>query len=436
MPRTVQEVAYDSVWTLAFEAFLVITVTTSFLMLGRELGPEGYGEYVGLFALLTPISAVGSAAALSTLQATFQGNRPVDEALSRFLVFVVAGGAIATVISVIVAPLILETLSMTAIISVSVSELILLPAVRVVAAGIRALKGVPASVRVELSALGLRFVALVALFATDSLTVSRLGIGWVLATANVLVWLLAVTLPSRGVHLRIRRTSARDIRMVGALGAPIYISDFQTNGDKLVLNGAGLQEQAGLYGAAFRIASLALTPLQAMDLAVFHRFLQSDENQPGAHVRRARRYTVWSMIVLAPIAITLLIAAPLLKVVVGDDFSGSVTMTRWLVLWLPFRVASLTPMAGLLGLGRLGLRLVILVISAGSSMGLYLWLIPSMGWEGAVIGTVASEILLGLLGWGALIWAQRRRDEELSGVRHVPLHAENKLGSISSVARG
>ena len=53
LPGTVGEVAYDSIWTLAFEAFLIISVTASFMMLGSELGPAGYGEYVGLFAIIT-----------------------------------------------------------------------------------------------------------------------------------------------------------------------------------------------------------------------------------------------------------------------------------------------------------------------------------------------------------------------------------------------
>ena len=210
--------------------------------------------------------------------------------------------------------------------------------------------------------------------------------------------------------------------MVGALGAPIYISDFQTNGDKIVLGSIdGLKAETGLYGAAFRIVSLALTPLRAMDVAVFHRFLEPDENQVGQHVRRARLYTMWSMAVLAPIAVVLLLAAPLLKLVVGDDFGGSETMTRWLVLWLPFRVMSLPPLSGLLGLGRLGIRLVVLTASASISMVLYLILVPKLGWEGAVIGTVVSEICLAVFGWSALVWAQRKRDRELDADR--PLHA-------------
>ncbi len=414
LPKSVGEVAYDSVWTLAFEGFLIISVTASFLMLGRVLGPDGYGEYVGLFAIITPVSAIGAAAALATLQACFQEERPVEPVLNVFLSVVFVGGSFATIVVAIVAPLILDELSMTAILTIAYGELVLLPMVRVAAGAVRALRGVPMAVRTELTVLAGKFVVLTGLFAFGSLTVENLAVGWFIASGLAVNYVLFVRLPKLDVNPRPSMVALRDFKLVMALGAPIYISEFQTNGDKVVLNGAGLQEQAGLYGAAFRVASLAGTPLRAMDIAVFHRFLESDLNARGVHVRRAWRYTMWSLMVVCPIALVLLVAAPLLEIVVGDDFDRSVTMTRWLVLWLPFRTMAQPPLAGLLGLGRLGLRLIVLTITASLSMGLYLWLIPDMGWEGAVIGTIVAEIALVVLGWIALVSAQRRRDDELA----------------------
>ena len=202
LPDSAAEVAHDSFWTLTVDASLFITVTASFLMLGRELGPDGYGEYVALFALLTPIGAIGSAAALATLQACIRERRPVDEVLSTFLMIVIAGGTAATVIAALVAPLILETLSMTAIITLSISELILAPAVRVIAGEVRAVRGVPPAVRIDLSVLVLRFIALASLFAFGVLSVERIGVGWMLATLEVLIWLLLITLPALGIKLR------------------------------------------------------------------------------------------------------------------------------------------------------------------------------------------------------------------------------------------
>ncbi len=414
LPSSVGEVAYDSVWTLAFEGFLILSVTASFMMLGSELGPAGYGEYVGLFAIITPVSAIGSAASLATLQACFQEQRPVQSVVNVFLTVVLLGGALATAIVAVVAPLILDELSMTSIVAIAFGELVFLPIVRVSAGAIRALHGVPMATRTELTVLVAKFVALTGLFVVGELTVQNLAIGWFIASGVVVIYVLFFRLRSVGIVARPSVVALRDIRMVFALGAPIYISDFQTNGDKVVLNGAGLQGEAGLYGAAFRVATLATTPLRAMDIAIFHRILEHDDNARGVHLRRARRYTTWSLGVVVPIGLVLLLAAPILPLLVGDEFDGSVEMIRWLVLWLPFKTMAQPPLAGLLGLGRLGVRLIILCTTAGLSMGLYLLLIPDMGWEGAVIGTVVAEIALAVLSWMALIWAQGKRDAELA----------------------
>ncbi|MGI9621476.1 MAG: lipopolysaccharide biosynthesis protein [Acidimicrobiales bacterium] len=427
LPRGVGDAAHDSAWTLAFEACLILIITASFLMLGRQLGPAGYGEYVGLFAIITPVSAIGSAAALATLQACFQEGRPVDFVVGAFLKLVVLGGILATLIVAFVAPLILDDLTMLAIVTIALSELVMVPAVRVMAGSIRVAAGVPAEVRSQMVMLFGRFSVLVILFATDTLTVERLGVGWLLATSVVAVFLLVIHLPKFGIHVRRASTSFKDLKTVVQLGAPIYVSDFQTNGDKLVLNGAGLQAEAGLYGAAWRIANMTLTPLRAMNIAVFHRFLTPDDDERGAHVRRSKKFTFWSILVIVPIAAVVFVAAPLLVYIVGEEFSESVTMLRWLMLWVPIRAISLAPLSGLLGLNRLGTRLWILVGSASISMVLYIALIPDMGWEGAVIGTIVSEICLAVLAWGALIWAQRRRDLELADGLESPA-SEAALG--------
>lgn len=428
LPGGVGDAAHDSLWTLAFEACLILIVTASFLMLGRQLGPAGYGEYVGLFAIITPVTAVGSAAALATLQACFQEGRPVDFVVGIFLKVVLFAGIIATGIVALVAPLILEELTMLAIVTIALSELVMVPAVRVMAGSIRVASGVPAEVRSQMVMLFGRFSVLVILFATDTLTVERLGIGWLVATSAVALFLLFIHLPKFGIHVRRASPSLKDLKTVIQLGAPIYVSDFQTNGDKLVLNGAGLQAEAGLYGAAFRVANMCMTPLRAMNIAVFHRFLSPDDDERGAHVRRSKKFTFWSMLVILPVAVVVFLAAPLLVYIVGDEFEESVTMLRWLMLWVPIRAVSLPPLSGLLGLNRLGMRLWILVGSASISMILYLSLIPDMGWEGAVIGTIVSEICLAVFGWTALIWAQRRRDQELDEESQAPANEQPALG--------
>lgn len=405
--------ARDSVWTLGHEVSMVLALTASFVLLGRELGPGPYGEYVGLFAITTPLSAVGSASMLAAMQYMFGDNRPIERVMSIFLTITFMGGMAAIAVAVILATSTLPSLSLVAIVAMAIGELILVPLGRVVGAGARALHGVPASVRVQLLFLYTRFLVLIGFFLVTDLTVEKLAIGWLLSNLAITVWMLAGYLPRNSVHPRFTRVQRKDFRVAGALGAPIFASDFQTNGDKVVLNSAGLRTEAGLYGAAFRVVSMAMLPLRAMDVAIFHRFLSSDDSAFGQHTRRARQYSVVSLVVILPIALALLVLAPQLTLVMGDEFEGSVEMTRWLTLWLPIRAVSGAPLNGMLGLGRLGLRFLVLLTGAVSAMAIYIGLIPNMGWEGAVIGTIVAEVILLVVGWVALMKAQQRHDTKV-----------------------
>lgn len=423
LPSGMRTMARDSVWTLAFEMSLLLSVTASFILLGRELGTARYGEYIGLFAITTPLSAVGSASMLAAMQYMFAEEKAVPKVMGIFITTALLGGSVAMVAAVALAVLTLPSLSIVAILAMALGEIILVPLARVVGAGVRALHGVPASVRLQLSILGARLAVLISIFVVGELTIQRLAIGWFFSNLAIVSWMILVVMPRDGVPIRLVRVHFRDFRVAGALGAPIFVSDFQTNGDKVVLNSAGLESEAGLYGAAFRIVSMALTPLRAMDVAVFHRFLQSDESAYGQHTRRARLYSMASLAVITPIALVLLVLAPQLEFILGAEFSDSVEMMRWLLLWLPIRAVSGAPLNGMLGLGRLGLRFGVLLLGAATAMTIYILVIPGTGWEGAVFGTVVAEIVVLVVGWAALIGAQRRHDRRLRASQTLPADA-------------
>ena len=113
------------------------------------------------------------------------------------------------------------------------------------------------------------------------------------------------------------------------------------------------------------------------------------------------------------LAVGLWIAAPSLLWLVGDEFEESVSIIRWLALFLPLRSLSQAPLNGLLGLGRIKPRLVALLTASATSLIAYLVLIPYHSWKGAVMGTIGSEVVLIVLGWGLLVVYQRRHDRSL-----------------------
>jgi O-antigen/teichoic acid export membrane protein len=398
--------AEDVAWTLSLQALGIVAVTASFLMLGRELGPSAYGEYVGLFAVTTPLSTVGHAAGLSVVQFTFREGRTADDASARFWGLVLMIGVVTSLIAIAVATWTLS-LGLVEIVAVAVSELIVGGSIRVLAASQRAPAGVGGQMRVEIGYTLVRFAVLGCLFVTDSLTVRNLAIGWLVAFTAYMFVLVLVWLPLAGRRLRLEGPGQAEVTSVVQMGAPIFANNFQTNGDKIVLNANGLNTDAGHYGAAFRVASLAMVPIQSMESALFHRFLDSDDDALSQHTTRAVRYSGLFLAVVVPIAVVMWFMAPHFDILLGGEFQESETMIRWLTLWLPFQALSGVPFNALMGLGRFNTRLVLVMSSAALSMVMYVILIPSMGWEGAIVGTIISEIYLVTVGWIALLRAQR-----------------------------
>ena len=401
-----RSLAEDVAWTMGLQALGVVTVAASFLMLGRELGPSAYGEYIGLFAVTTPLSTVGHAAWLSVVQFTFREGRTADDASARFWGLVLMIGTLTSLVAIGVAAWTLS-LGLVEIVAVAVSELIVGGSIRVLAASQRATAGVGGQMRIEIGYTIVRFAVLACLYLTGSLTVRNLAIGWLVALTAYMFVLVLVWLPLAGRRLRLEGPGQAEITSVVQMGAPIFANNFQTNGDKIVLNANGLTTDAGHYGAAFRVVSLAMVPIQSMESALFHRFLDSDDDALSKHTTRAVRYSGLFLAVVLPIAAVIWFMAPHFDILLGSELEESETMIRWLTLWLPFQALSGVPFNALMGLGRFNTRLVVVMSSAALSMVMYLALIPSMGWEGAVIGTIVSEIYLVTVGWLALLRAQR-----------------------------
>ena len=111
--------------------------------------------------------------------------------------------------------------------------------------------------------------------------------------------------------------------------------------------------------------------------------------------------------------VALLLAAPALPLVLGEEFEGSVQMVRWLSPLVLLKALAMFALNGLMGLGRTPLRTLIITVIAALGLLLYLVLIPTYGWEGAAIGTLISEASLAATAWVALLLCQRSADRRL-----------------------
>ncbi len=406
----------DSAWSAISDLTTLVASTVSFLLLGRSLGPERYGAYVGMFAVIAPLGgSLLGALPLAILQRVLRDEVSPSTIASRYLRLTSVASVIAGVAAVIIGSFIVD-LSLAERAFLAVGEIGGASMVFITTAAIQSVRGFGASARLRACLAALRLAGLGVLLLGG--WISILGVGIVNSIVNLAFgsFIVIVLLPRVGIRLHRADDVTGELGLSAVLAAPIASNLLQTDGDKAVLNAVGRTEEAGLYGAAFRIVMFGLTPLRSLDSALFQRFLPSGDGVRGDHLRRALDYTRLSLPLACLLAVGLLIVSPMLEIVLGEEFAESVPMVRWLALFLPLSSISTAPNNGLLGLGRAGLRAGIYGASSVVSVGCYLALIDGMGWRGALIGTLVGEVVLGALGWIGLIHYQGQADDVLESV--------------------
>lgn len=406
--------AAESAWGLAVELIGLGGTVISFTLLGRSLGAEGFGGYASLYAIVGPLLTLAQAGVvLAVLQHIVRDGEPVEETARSALSITVLMGLVLTGIGAGVAYFIVHTLTWVAIIAILMTEFVTSAIVHVTAGVVQAADGFIGSAKIRLLLVGSRIVVLIALFAGGSLTVESLGIVMLASSGVLAVWCLAAVGRRFDFRFTPGRVHGRHVRTNLLYSTAISANALDNEGDKLVLAANNLVVETGLYAAAYRILSLGLIPIGSLVTVTHARFLHHEEDRRGQHLARSLRFGLIGGAYGVVFGLGLFVAAPLLPFVLGEEFRGSVEMVRWLTPVIVLRCFGMFAMNGLMGLDRVALRTTLLVVSAAIAMALYIVLVPWLGWKGAAIGTLISEVVLGILTWTALVVAQRQDDARI-----------------------
>ena len=405
--------ANDLFWSLGFDGLTVVANIIAFWLLSKNLETSGYGAYIGLFGIIGPLGGLAWAgvglAALQRILRDEQDPSLITRAmLGQGLALAAAGSVLATGVALLT----VRTLSLLEITSIVFAELMALTIVMIGSFVLQGVRGVPAASRLRISVVLIRVFVVVGLFLTGRLTIAAIGISTSVLFSLLTVWVLVRSLPAAGLHVLPGRFTKEDRKIALSFSVPMIGSNLQLDGDKTVLNAYGMDDVAGVYGAAFRVINMAFTPIRALQGAMHNRLLPHDADDHGLHVRRVKSFALMNLVTIIPIGIVLFFAVDLFEPLIGEDFAESARMARWLLIFLPIKALSSVPIASLLGLGRTSTRAWVMGISAAVSLILYVALIPFWSWVGAVVGTVVGELVLLVLGTERLLTWQRRSDEE------------------------
>jgi O-antigen/teichoic acid export membrane protein len=188
-----------------------------------------------------------------------------------------------------------------------------------------------------------------------------------------------------------------------------------TNIDKAILARYISPEINGAYTAAFRLIYMAYTPIQAVLCALSARFFRDGVNGIRPTFRMATRIAIYGSVYCLVFASLVFIVAPLIPYVLGNGYSLSIDIVRWLAFLPLILMLEDTYSDALTGADKQMARSIFQFIVALLCFGLNMILIPKFSWLGAVAATYISQVSLAVLIIGLIVFLLRR---ERANERH------------------
>jgi O-antigen/teichoic acid export membrane protein len=386
----------------------VAASAASFFLLGRYLGAAGYGAFVGLYALIGPFLAVGQAGLLLTaMEHTAHGRESPNAVMRSCLSLTLIYGACLVPAMAGIAAWSIGGIAFSTIVLLIGTEFLLRTILRTAAALIQVVKGYSFAARLRTANEIVKILLVAGLTSLDALTLPIYAVGQALTLSAITAFAL-VHVARLGVTVWPGRIHGGHVRSMTLYGVGIAAATAQKDTDKFVLNAAQFPADAGRYGAAYQLLSLTMLPLTALASLTHVSFLNTRDGS-GVQIQRALRLSLVALVYAVPVVIALEAVAPwILGRLLPPDFAEVSVILQLLAPVVILRGIGGYPMNGLMGLGRNQLRTKLLVVNALVSLALYIALIPTYSWRGAVVATLVSESLFFAAAWVALVRCERR----------------------------
>lgn len=393
----------DGMSGLAVEGAQLVGTFVFFALLSRRIGPADYGSFAAMYSLIgISIALAHIGPGLAMLQHAM-GN-DVRTVSTQFFTIYACCVALAVGIVMALSPFLLPRVSTLTVALFMAAELFGAALVQVSSTLRLIVLGFRSTVPLQLVPVVIKVVAVVTLFVTDELTLRTYGLVYAIACILVGVAVFLKVTSALGVSRRFGRVRRDHLGTTVTVSSTIWVFNLHNDGDKLTMSANDLGADVGLYSAAYRLVMLAVIPINALVTSSYRTFV---DPAVGQHFRRAAKYTLATTVYCTVTAGILILVAPFaLPLVVGDGFDGAVSITRWLAPLMIVRGFTHFPLNAIMGLGHPRVRLVCIAVSATVAMGVYVVLIPTMSWKGAVIGSYVSDTVLAILAWVTL-WRVR-----------------------------
>jgi O-antigen/teichoic acid export membrane protein len=365
-----------------------------FILIARALGPEQFGAFVGVVALVALVGPYVGVGAGNLLVKNVARDRAVFSEYWGNALFLIAASSIVLLAVILgAARLILpHSIPWSLILLVCVADLVAMRSGEIAGQCFQAIEEMQHTATLTLLPAILRLIGAAIVF-----------IHWHRASAVVWGWFyFGAALISSAVAIALTHTKMGRPRLALRrippelaegfyFGTSLCAQSVYNDIDKTMLARLSTLEATGIYGAAYRLIDVSFTPVRSVLNAAYANFFRHGEKGIASTFSFARKLLPKMMGYSLVIFFGLFIAAPILPYVLGAEYARTTEALRWLALLPFFKSMHYFLADSLTGAGYQGVRTAGQIGVAIFNIALNFWLIPAYSWRGAAWASLASD---------------------------------------------
>jgi O-antigen/teichoic acid export membrane protein len=403
LPRDVTQLSIGQALRLAIQA-------AYFVLIARSLGPDAFGAFVtvvAMAALLGPFSGIGAANLF--IKNVRSGQRSAAVCWGNGLLLIGVSGTLLSILGLVLSECLRLKSPDFVVAVVGFADLVWLKISELAASGFTALDRMGQTSMQNVVVCLLRLAGITVLVVIGpAVTLNRWVIVYFFATVGGAAYAVVKATKAWGrPHVCIA-----DLRTDMAEGVFFSISGSATTVyndiDKIMLNRLSDLAATGVYGAAYRIIDVSMTPVRSLAAAAYPQFFRKGLSGIAATYAYARSLIAKAVVYGCLAGLALWLLAPLLPHILGAQYREVVLAIRWLAL-IPFLRCVHSFLAdSLSGAGRQAVRTGIQVMVAAMNIVANVLVLPVFSWRGAAWTSLGCDGLLVVLFWGAVLYCRRR----------------------------
>lgn len=398
------ELRAHSLWMISGQCVAILFQTVYFIVMGRMLGSREYGAFVGVVSLIAVLSHFsGMGMEMVLLRDVSRDRKAFAPAWGTALRVIAYGFVALLAVAIFVAHFVLRPELRVLVPFIALSDGLLGKIAQLAGRAFQGAGQMSSTAKLAACTNGARALVAAGLFWFAHVHSIR-------PTAYVwseIYWLSSLAVAVGGFVLvtkrlgwpRFRKITWREVTEGFSFCLSNSSISVYNDLDKTFLVSMGQIYAAGIYSAAYRVIDMVSTPIYSVYAAATPRIFRDGLQGARSASQLTNKLLKRMLLYGAAAALCLFLAAPVLPLVFGHSFAGSVSVLRWLCILPLLRGLHYSWGTAITGSSSQWYRTATQLSAAVLNIILSFVLIPRWSWQGAAMASLLTDGALAFLSW-------------------------------------